>query len=111
MPIKDAGMAAEYQQDYRKKQSQKGMVRYEIQIPEKLKAELEQLASGAAEEIALPRSYKQRMTKARAQILDELTRGIRHEFFELKDRIKELQQQITALSPSFFKTDGQDNTR
>ena len=68
------------------------MVHYEIQIPEKLKAELEQLASEAAEEVALPRSYKQRMTKARAQILDALTQGVRHEFFELKVRIKELQQ-------------------
>ena len=110
MDIKEKDLAAEYQNDYRKKQERNGMVRYEIQVPKKLKDTIEELSSEVAEEYLAPRSLKQRMCKARAEVLQKATQNIRHEFFELKDRIRELTAQVTALSPSFFKTSEQDNT-
>ena len=108
MPNTDIKLSAEYQNDYRKKQKRNGMTRYEIQIPETLKNQIEQIAHESAQEMVVPRSYKQRMAKARIQVLKESTQGVRHEFFELKDRIKALQQQITALSPSFFESEVDD---
>ena len=110
MDIKEKDLAAEYQNDYRKKQERNGMVRYEIQVPKKLKDTIEEISSEVAEEYLAPRSLKQRMCKARAEVLQKATQNIRHEFFELKDRIRELTAQVTALSPSFFKTSEQDNT-
>ena len=103
-------METSYQKDYRKKQQASGLVRYELQVPKRLKAVMEEMASEVAEEYASPRSLKQRMCKARAEVLQKATQNIRHEFFELKDRIRELTAQVTALSPSFFKTSEQDNT-
>ena len=110
LDIKEKDLAAEYQNDYRKKQERNGMVRYEIQVPRKLKDTIEEIASEVAEEYATPRSIRQRMCKARAEVLEKATQNIRHEFFELKDRIRELKQQIEALSPSFFKTHEKENT-
>ena len=72
------------------------MARYEIQVPRKLKDTIEEIASEVAEEYATPRSIRQRMCKARAEVLEKATQNIRHEFFELKDRIRELKQQIEA---------------
>ena len=50
------------------------------------------------------------MCKARAEVLEKAAQNIRHEFFELKDRIRELKQQIEVLSPQFFKTHEKQKT-
>ncbi len=91
-----------YQKKYRKRQSNKGFTRYELQVHESAKVRFEQLVEAAAEEFVEPEGLRQRMAKARAQMFDEITKGVCHEFFTLKDQIKALQEEITALSPSFF---------
>lgn len=91
-----------YQKKYRKRQSSKGLIRYELQVRETSKLRFEQLVEAAAEEFVEPEGLRQRMAKARAQVFDEITKGVCHEFFTLKDQIKALREEITALSPSFF---------
>ena len=49
-------METSYQKDYRKKQQASGLVRYELQVPKRLKAVMEEMASEVAEEYAWPRS-------------------------------------------------------
>lgn len=106
MQQKDTKMAAlttqRYQKKYRKRQSSKGLIRYELQVNETSKVRFEQLVETAAEEFVEPEGLRQRMAKARAQVFDEITKGVCHEFFTLKDQIKALREEITALSPSFF---------
>ena len=79
-------------------------------MPKKLKDTIEEIASKVGEGYATPRSISQCMCKARADVLEKATQNIRHKFFELKNRIRELKQQIEALSPSFFKTHEKENT-
>ena len=51
-----------------------------------------------------PGTPRRRIAKARAQVFDEITHDVTHEFFVLKDQIQALQAEIKALSPAFFKT-------
>ncbi len=87
MDIKEKDLAAEYQNDYRKKQERNGMVRYEIQVPKKLKDTIEEISSEVAEEYLAPRSLKQRMCKARAEVLQKATQNIRHEWKKINNDI------------------------
>jgi len=91
------------QKKYRQTQRHKGLVRYELQISEDAKVRFETLATCAAEEIASPWDPRRRLAKARAQVFDEITQGISHEFFALKDQIAALKAEIQVLSPQFFK--------
>jgi hypothetical protein len=91
------------QQKYRQTQHHKGLVRYELQISADAKARFETLATCAAEEMVSPWDPRRRLAKARAQVFDEVTQGIRHEFFALKDQIEALKAEIKTLSPQFFK--------
>jgi len=91
------------QKKYRQTQQNKGLVRYELQISAEAKARFETLATSAAEEIAAPWDPRRRLAKARAQVFEEITQGVTHEFFALKDQITALQTEIKALSPQFFK--------
>ncbi len=81
------------------------MVRYELQIPREAKDRFEEMVKAAADEYMEPFSERRRMAKARIQVFNEVTQGITHEFFALKDQIQSLKEQVAALSPSFFKTD------
>lgn len=99
-----------YQKKYRKAQQKKGMVRYEIQISEESKSRFERAVSAVANEYTLPYSEKIRKAKARAQVFEEMTQGITHEFQALNEKINALKAEIQALSPSFFITDLTNNT-
>lgn len=92
-----------YQKKYRQKQEAKGLARFEIQIPAETKAKFDELVEAVAEEYAHPHSKRQRIALARIQVFEEITQDITHEFFELKDRIQALKDEIKALSPNFFK--------
>ena len=93
-----------YQKKYRQKQEAKGMARFEIQIPVETKAKFDELVEAVAEEYIRPHSKRQRIALARIQVFEEITKNITHEFFELKDKIISLKEEIKALSPNFFKT-------
>ena len=92
-----------YQKKYRQKQQDKGLTRFEIQIPTKIKEQFDALVEAAAEEYVKPFSKKKRAALARIQVFDEITQNIRHDFFEMKDKILSLKEEIKALSPNFFK--------
>ncbi len=98
------------QKKYRHTQARKGLVRYELQIPREAKAHFEALVKAAADEYSEPFSERQRKAKARIQIFQEITQGITHEFFTLKEQIEALKAQVAALSPSFFKNKVADKT-
>lgn len=92
------------QKKYRKVQSHKGLVRFEIQVSEKTKARFDEMVKAAAEEIAQPWDPRQRLAKARQKVFDDMTQGTAHEFFALKDQIQALKAEIEAISPRFFHT-------
>lgn len=98
------------QKKYRRSQEQKGLVRFELQVPAESKARFEEMAEAAADEYASPFDIRKRMAKARAEIFDQITKDIKHEFFTLKDQIASLKEEIKALSPTFFKTNEHDQT-
>jgi hypothetical protein len=93
------------QKKYRTTQQQKGLVRYEIQVNEEVKNRFEKAVTAVANEYTLPYSEKTRKTKARAQIFNEITKGIIHRFTELETQIESQRTEIKALSPSFFAKD------
>lgn len=92
-----------YQKRYRKKQSAKGLTRFEIQIPAETKAKFDELVESVAEEYVSPYGKRQRVALARIQVFEEITQDITHDFFELRDKIELLREEIKALSPKFFK--------
>jgi len=96
------------QKKYRRAQFSKGLVRYELQVHSESKDLFEEIVQTVADEMVEPTDERRRMAKARIRVFDEVMQGITHEFFTLKDQIKALQDEITALSPSFFKVDATD---
>ncbi len=105
MKNNNADQRPQTQRNYRQSQGNKGLVRFELQVNTESKARFEAMVEAAAEEFSAPWDLRQRKAKARAQIFDEITQGTTHEFFELKDQIGALKEEITALSPSFFTSD------
>lgn len=95
---------------YRKSQRNKGVTRFELQVSNAAKARFDALVTEAANEYTTPWDPRQRLAKARAQVFDEITQGVTHEFFTLKDQIEALKAEIKALSPQFFKTSKADKT-
>ena len=63
------------QRKYRKSQSDKGLVRFELQISAKSKACFEAMVKVAADEYKDPFSERRRMAKARIQVFNEITQG------------------------------------
>lgn len=90
------------QKKYRKKQANKGLVRYEMQIPKESKERFEQMVKAVAEEYEKPWDERQRMAAARAEVFNEMARDSMHEFSELQRQIKALQEEVQALAPKFF---------
>lgn len=98
------------QKKNRKKQSQQGYVRFEMQIKAESKQRFEEMVSAAAAEYMEPYDKKRRMAKARREVFDQITQNLRHDFIALKNKIISLKDEVAALSPSFFKTDIADTT-
>jgi SMC interacting uncharacterized protein involved in chromosome segregation len=91
------------QKRYRKSQTKKGLVRFEIQVEKDTKARFDRMVNTAADELVFPEGKNRRIAKARARIFDELTQQLGHNFFTLRDEIDRLKSEIKALSPAFFK--------
>ena len=105
MTKNDQKRSAVAQKSYRKSQRNKGLVRFELQIPEEAKERFEQMVETAAAEYEKPWDKKRRMALARTAIFDEITQGSQHEFTALKKTIQELMGEIKVLSPAFFLKD------
>ncbi len=90
----------DYQQTYRGRLATQGLVRYEVQISNETKEELDKLAPSIANEFAHG-SKQTKMKLAKKRLFEEFTADIKHEFFELKDRIERQEAIIKALSPTF----------
>lgn len=99
------------QKKYRKVQSNKGLKRFELQVSEESKARFDEMVKAAADDYPEPWDSRRRIAKARASVFDEITQGVIREFHSLKDQIESLKAQISALSPSFFKSDEAEDTR
>lgn len=92
------------QQKYRDNQDLKGLIRFELQLPQEIKERFDALVEAVAEEYDEPYDKRQRISKARTQVFDELTQEIRHDFTQLTQAISHLKEEIKALSPTFFKS-------
>lgn len=104
MDRKHSAFSPKYQEKYRQQQSQKGLVRYEIQVSREAKARFEAAVTARADEYPAPYSERARKAKARSELFEEITQDVVHEFFALKERIQALEQEIQALAPKYFKT-------
>lgn len=98
------------QKKYRIAQAHKGTVRFELQVQAESKARFEALVEAAAEEFEEPWDKRRRMALARAQVFDEITQDITHDFTALKHQIYALKKEVAALSPAFFKSTTQEAT-
>ncbi len=90
------------QEKYRKKRLDQGFVRFEIQVRAQSKQRFEEMASVLAEEYDAPWDPRQRKAMARADVFDEVTKGVTNEFFALKATVSALKQEVRALAPNFF---------
>lgn len=88
-------------QKYKKNQIDRGIKRLEISIPQHLKDEFEAMALAVSEEFVEPNDRRQRLAKAKIQLIEELTQNINHDFFVLKDKISKLEAMVEFLSPNF----------
>ncbi len=110
MKHKPPKMPPNAQKKYRHSQAHKGLVRFEFQVNAQTKARFDELVAAAADELAQPWDARRRIARARARVFDEITQGITHEFFTLKEKIAALKTEIKVLSPSFFKSTQADTT-
>lgn len=94
------------QEKYKKNQRDKGMQRLEISLPKELKTNFERMAEAISDEYAEPDDRRQRLAKAKVQLIEELTKNINHEFFVLKDEIAKLESMVNFLSPTFDEHKG-----
>ena len=90
------------QQHYRKNQANKGLVRYELQIPESVKVKIETLVAAIADEYDTPYDKRRRLARARAQLFTELTSDTQHDFIQLKAQIAALKEELATVAPAFF---------
>ena len=88
-------------QKYKTNQIVKGFSRLELSIPKKLRQDFEAMAQAISDEYIEPEDRRQRLAKAKVQLIEELTQNINHEFFVLKDKISRLEAMVEFLSPSF----------
>lgn len=86
---------------FKENQKVKGIERLEISLPKELKEKFEAMAFAISEELISPKDERQRIAKAKSQLIEELTKNINHEFFALKDKIAKLEGMVEFLSPSF----------
>lgn len=97
---------SDYQKTYREGLNKNGLVRYEVQISNETKQTLESLAKSISKEFAST-SEPTRMKLAKMRMFDEFANDIKHEFFELRDRIAKQEKMIEALSPTFYIKTGE----
>ncbi len=96
-----------HQKTYRKKQASKGLVRYEVQIPQEVKSKIERLVEEIANEYDAPYDKRRRLARARAQLFTELTANTQHDFKQLKAQISALQAELSTMAPMFFMPKGE----
>ena len=91
---------ADYQKIYRESLNKNGLVRYEVQISTQTKQTLDDMAKSISKEFATS-SDQTKMKLAKMRLFDEFASSVKHEFFELKDRVEKQEKMIEALSPTF----------
>jgi hypothetical protein len=99
-----------HQQTYRKSQASKGFVRYEVQLPAKVKATLEAQVTEIAADYEHLYDPRRRKALARAQLFTQLTEGTQPVFTALKTQISALKAELAALTPAYFVTDEAQST-
>ena len=95
---------------YRKKLKSQGLVRFEIQIEQNEKSLFDQMVNDRAHTDLSQASLKSKLYKTRRDLFGEMLRNVSYGYAGLKKEIQHLKEEISALSPSFFKTSVNDNT-
>jgi uncharacterized phage infection (PIP) family protein YhgE len=86
---------------YKQKQKDRGYVRFEVMLPCKLRDKFEAMAREVSNEYIEPADNRQKIAKAKIELLAEFINGTNHEFFTLKDKIERQAKLIEYLSPTF----------
>lgn len=94
----------------RDKMRAKGRRYYQFQVTESTFERFEKLVEARADEMVEPFDQRRREAKARTQLFDELTQEVIHQFFLKEEQIESLKNEISILSPSFFKSNNWDKT-
>ena len=93
-----------YQDGYRQRKTQSGLVRYEVEVPATIKGQLDEMADILSDEMDEGLSYRQRVAQARRQLfVDGVERNIQA-FSVLQERIDALEEEIAQLSPTLLAT-------
>lgn len=90
---------------YRENQKKKGFSRIEFQAYTEAKERFEAAAMAIADQYNHPFDLRCRLKKAKTELFSQLTQGVTQEFYQLKEQIQALRNEVKALSPSFFKSD------
>ena len=91
-----------YQDGYRQRKTQSGLVRYELEVPATIKAQLDEMADLLSDEMDEGLSYRQRVAQARRQLfVDGVERNVQA-FCVLQERIDALEDEVAQLSPSLL---------
>jgi hypothetical protein len=85
---------------YRGSQSNKGLIRFEIQVQRSIKEDFDKMAHDLAEQYDEPWDIRQRLSKAKTQLFEEFTNNIKHEFTALKEKNKIAEDKIAFLTQS-----------
>lgn len=93
------------QHKYRRSQSRKGLLRFELQVSTETKQRFDQMVQAKAKDLLSPWDPRARLAKARALLFDQLTQQITPMFENLNAEITQLKAEIEALSPQFIADD------
>ena len=92
-----------WQKQYRTRKAKAGLVRYELEVPEALKAQLEAMAELLSDEMDETLPYRQRIAAARRQLFADGVNGNVQTYVALQNKVAALEAEVAQLSPAFFK--------
>lgn len=92
-----------HQATYRRAQTQKGLIRFELQVSAHTKARFDQMVHALAADLPSPWDPRRRLAQARAQLFDTLTQHALPTFNALNQQLHALKAEVQALAPPFFK--------
>ena len=93
-----------WQQQYRARKAKVGLVRYELEVPQVLKTQLEAMAELLSDEMDESLPYRQRIAAARRQLFADGINGDVQAYTTLREKITALESEVTHLSPAFFNS-------
>lgn len=90
---------------YREQLQKSGLLEVRVHLNNKDYTTFINMADDIANEYVQPAGKKPRLTKAKRQLLSELINNRTHEYFTLKDRVRELEAEIECMAKEYYESD------